>query len=54
MECISEVQRIEAKVDISKKKEESLMKKEEEKEEEKEETPTTLNSYLVKNNPNYK
>jgi hypothetical protein len=42
--CISEVERIEAKVN-SKKKEWSTAKKEE-----KEEMPTTLDSYFVKNN----
>jgi len=46
-ECISEVERIEAKVNNSKKKE-WLTKKEEERE--KEEVPTTtLDSYSIKN-----
>jgi hypothetical protein len=48
-DCISEVERIEAKVDSSKKKE-WLTKREEEKLEEKEEEmPTTLDSYLLNN-----
>jgi hypothetical protein len=51
-QCMSEVEQVEARVN-SKKKEWST-KKEEKKQEEKEEMPTTLDSYLVKNNPNYK
>jgi hypothetical protein len=43
-ECISDVERIEGKVNSSKKKE--LTKKEEEKLEYEEEIPTTLDSYL--------
>ena len=46
--CVSEVERIEAKVN-SKKKEWSTAKKEE-KHQGKEEMPTTLDSYFVKNN----
>jgi hypothetical protein len=45
-ECISEVERIEARVNNSKKKEWLTKKKEEEKQLEKEEVPTTLDSYL--------
>jgi hypothetical protein len=51
-QCISEVERIEAIVN-SKKKEWRLTAKKEEKEKE-EKMPTTLDSYFVKNNPNYK
>jgi hypothetical protein len=52
--CISEVERIEARVNS--KREEWLTKKkeEEEKQQEKEEVPTTLGSYFVKNNSNFK
>jgi hypothetical protein len=50
-QCISEVERIEGRVN-SKKKEWWLTVKKETKE--KEEMPTTLDSYFVKNNPNYK
>ena len=56
-ECISEVDRIEARVNSSKKKEWSTMKRKEEQEEEtqqeKEELPTittTLDNYFVSNN----
>jgi len=53
--CISEVERIEAKVNSEKKEWSSIMKKEEEvKHEEKEEMPNTLDSYFVKNNTNFK
>jgi hypothetical protein len=52
--CISEVERIEAKVN-SKKKESSITKKGEEvKKEEKEETSTTLDGHFFKNNMNFK
>jgi hypothetical protein len=50
-QCISEVERIEGIVN-SKKKEWST-KKEEKKQGEKDEMPATLDSYFVKNNPNY-
>jgi hypothetical protein len=58
-ECISEVERIEAKVD-SKKKDWSTMKKEEEKleeeetqqQEKKEEVPATLDGYFIQNTAN--
>jgi hypothetical protein len=53
-ECISEVERIEDKVNNSKKKRRGLTKKEEEKQEEKEEMPVTLDSYFIKNNTNYR
>ena len=49
-ECISEVERIEARVNNSKKKEWLTKKKEEEKQLEKEEVPTTLDSSFIKNN----
>jgi hypothetical protein len=49
-ECISEVERIEARVNNSKKKEWLTKKKEEEKQLEKEEVHTTLDSYFIKNN----
>jgi hypothetical protein len=52
-ECISEVERIEDRVNSSKKKE-WFLKKKEEKYEEKEEVPTTLDNYFVKNNANFK
>jgi hypothetical protein len=55
-QCISEAERIEFRVN-SKKKEwlTAKKKKEEQKQEENEEgMPTTLDSYLVRNNPNYK
>jgi hypothetical protein len=51
--CISEVERIEARVN-SKREEWLTKKKEEEKQQEKEEVPTTLGSYFVKNNSNFK
>jgi hypothetical protein len=57
-ECISEVERIEAKVNNSKKKEEWLTinkKEEEEKQQEKEEVfSTILDSYFINNNTNFK
>jgi hypothetical protein len=53
--CISEVERIEAKVNSKKKRWSSTMKKQEVKKEEKEqEMPTTLDSYFIKNNKNFK
>lgn len=52
--CISEVERIEAKVNGGKKKEWSTAKKEEEEKYqgkgENEEVPTTLDSYFINNN----
>jgi hypothetical protein len=53
-ECISEVERIEDRVNNSKKKRRGLTKKEEEEQEEKEEMPVTLDSYFIKNNTNYR
>src|SRR3712207_4215942 len=60
-ECISEVERIESRVNSSKKKDWSTMKKKEEQEEEethqekKEEMPsTTLDAYFIHNKTNYK
>jgi hypothetical protein len=47
-ECTKEVERIEARVNSSKKRK-WLTMKEKEKQEEKEEVPTTLDSYFVKN-----
>ncbi len=59
--CISEVERIEAKVNSRKKEWSSTMKKKEEQEEEEnqdkkeeEKMPTTLDSYFTKNNKNFK
>lgn len=53
--CISEVERIEAKVNSKKKEWSSTMKKEDVKKEEKEEEmPTTLDGYFIKNNTNFK
>ena len=53
--CISEVERIEAKVNSKKKKEWSIpMKKKEVKKEEKEKMPRTLDSYFTKNTKNLK
>src|SRR5919106_3224385 len=51
-QCISEVERIESRVNSKKKKEEwlTMKKKEEEtKKEEEEEVPTTLDSYFIEN-----
>jgi hypothetical protein len=49
-ECISEVERIEAKVNSSKKKEWSTKKEEEEeKQQEKKKVPTTLDGWFIKN-----
>src|ERR687891_691998 len=45
-ECISEVERIEDRVNNSKKKRRGLTKKEE--------MPVTLDSYFIKNNTNYR
>jgi len=54
-QCISEVERIEAKVNSRKKEWSSTMKKEDVKKEEKEEEmPTTLDGYFIKNNTNFK
>ena len=54
-ECISEVERIESKVN-SKKKDWSTMKNKDEgeKQVEREGTPTTLDGYFIQNNANYK
>jgi hypothetical protein len=50
--CISEVERIEERVNS--KKEEWFLKKKEEKQEEKEEVSTTLDNYFAKNNTDFK
>ncbi len=55
--CISEVERIEERVNSRKKKDWLTMKKKEEQEEEKqkekeEEMPTTLDAYFIRNNVN--
>jgi hypothetical protein len=52
-ECISEVERIEAKVSSNKKKEWFTIKGEEEKEERKEEMPTILDGYFIQNGDNF-
>lgn len=59
--CISEVERIEARVNSKKKVWYTMKKKEEEQEEEetqqqekKEEVPTTLDGYFIQSNANYK
>jgi hypothetical protein len=53
-ECTSEIEQIESRVN-SKKKEWLTKKKEEEKQQEDEEMPsTTLDSYFIKNNTNYR
>ena len=55
-ECISEVERIEAKVNSKRKEWLTIKKGGEEKEQEKEEKPTatTLDSYFIKNKANFK
>jgi hypothetical protein len=61
-ECISEVERIEARVNSKKKDWSTMKKKEEEQEEEEtqqqekkeEKMPTTLDGYFIQNNLNYK
>ncbi|MDQ3966761.1 MAG: hypothetical protein M3275_00015 [Thermoproteota archaeon] len=51
-QCISEVERVEVRVNSKKKEWRLTVKKEEEEKEE--EMPTTLDSYFVKNNTSYK
>ena len=54
-ECTSEVERIESRVNSKKRVWLTKKKEEEEKQEEKKEVmPTTLDSYFIKNNTNYK
>ena len=53
-EYTSEIEQIESTVNSKKKDWSTLKKAEEEKQQDKEEMPTTLDSYFIKNNANFK